>query len=450
MNISSVLVVDDQEDIVLLIKEILEEEISGVIVYTAYTIAEARKVILENKIDIMLLDIWLEKQNDGIEFLLEMKKANYNFLIIMISGHGNIQIAVNSIRNGAYDYIEKPFPSDKLINTIKNSLNFISLKRKNFNNNFFFSEFLEIAGESKFANEMRDFVKKFAKSQSRILIYGEPGSGKEFFARLIHHNSFNLNQEFYSINHSDIIVFNNINLSETFTSGTIFIDEIEKFPLYFQKSILDFINHIQFNLNNQNSSINSIQTLPRVIISSSLNIKKLEEISLSGHFNMDLFNRINVLSIEMQSLSKRSSDFQAVSNIFFNFFHKICNFKMKKFSQTAVNKLLSYDWPGNFSELKNLIEWILINSDKKNEDDFVELDLISSFLFSNYNNPNYLIMTNEVLDTRLREAKDLFEKRYIMMQLKKMNGSITKTADFIGMDRSALHRKLKILKIDFV
>lgn len=450
MNISSVLVVDDQEDIVLLIKEILEEEISGVIVYTAYTIAEARKVILENKIDIMLLDIWLEKQNDGIEFLLEMKKANYNFLIIMISGHGNIQIAVNSIRNGAYDYIEKPFPSDKLINTIKNSLNFISLKRKNFNNNFFFSEFLEIAGESKFANEMRDFVKKFAKSQSRILICGEAGSGKEFFARLIHHNSFNLNQEFYTISHSDIIVFNNINLSETFTSGTIFIDEIEKFPLYFQKSILDFINHIQFNLNNQNSSINSIQTLPRVIISSSLNIKKLEQISLSGHFNIDLFNRINVLSIEMQSLSKRSSDFQAVSNIFFNFFHKICNFKMKKFSQTAVNKLLSYDWPGNFSELKNLIEWILINSDKKNEDDFVELDLISSFLFSNYNNPNYLIMTNEVLDTRLKEAKDLFEKRYIMMQLKKMNGSITKTADFIGMDRSALHRKLKILKIDFV
>lgn len=446
-----ILVVDDQIDICELIQETIEEDLDGIKVLTAQTIEEAKQILSTQKIDLILLDIWLENQNDGIDFLTQIKKSNYDLSVIMISGHGNLSIAVKSIKIGAYDYIEKPFPADKLKNTVKNALDFQKFQRSQ--GPSCFSDIpLEIAGQSKFAIEMREFVKKFSKSQSRILIYGEPGCGKEFFARLIHKNSNNLNQSFRKIQASDEIVLKNLNLEELNLSGTVFFDKIDKFPLYFQKSLLNFINIIQFNLNNHISENKKQDQYPRIIISSSISPKSLENESRSGRFDFELFERINVLTIELASLKSRIKDLPEIIKIFSDFFYKTYALKEAKFSETAIAKLSIYDWPGNFCELKNFLELTLLqfqNSKNQNNDEISSEFINNSFFFNSPNSfSEFLVKIEEIIDLPLKEARDLFEKKYILMNLKKFEGSITKTAEFIGMDRSALHRKLKMLEID--
>lgn len=434
----NILVLDDENDICELIKDILEDE-KNFHVITSNNQYNALKIIQTQPIDLLLLDIWLENSNDGIEFLEQLKKDNYQFPIIMISGHGNVKTAVKAIKIGAYDYIEKPFPTDKLKIIVNNTIEVYQLKKKNTLRECLDDDLLTVVGSSDASEEVRDFIKKFAKTESRLLICGEKGTGKEFVARCIHRQSSHANQDFIVIGPKHEVVINNLSLEEINLNGTIFIDEVSKFPLYFQKSLLALINKLQFAQSNHNC---------RVIIACSEDLSLLTK---TGQFNADLYNRLNVLTLELKPLRKRLKDIEDLCEIFAKHFYKVSGIEIKKFDSQAILKLQTFDWPGNIAQLKNIIEVVLLNN-IYSEEEYITPEMLNIDLFGLMQNnlQNQYLQPEYFLNLKLRQARELFEKNYILMQLKRFEGSITKTAEFIGMDRSALHRKLKCLEIEFV
>jgi two-component system nitrogen regulation response regulator NtrX len=425
---STILIVDDENDISTLIKDILSDENYEILI--SNNKKNTIDVLSKNHVNLVLLDIWLENQNDGLDLLKIIKSKNSSIQVIMISGHGNIQIATETLKLGAYDYIEKPFNSKKLKILVKNALEYQKLKNIVESKDFLSQKFIEIIGSSKAIQNVRNFSIEMSKNESRVLLLGEIGVGKKLIGRYIHKNSIHVNENFTIINSSDVSIINNIGQFLENYHGTIFFDEIMNFPVYFQKSLLSFINN------------NLYSNKFRIISSSS---KKIDNLIESNLFDNELFERLSIAQINIPSLNERISDIKELCKYFVDYFVEFSQVNRKIFTDDAINKLQTYDWSGNIEQLKKIIEWLLIYYNY-NEDDKIDSQMLSPEIFNKIN--DNIFNVEKVLSMNLKDAREEFEKYYISMQIKKNNFSVTKTAEKIDMDRSALHRKLKSLNLE--
>ncbi len=441
-----ILIVDDEKDIRFILEEILTENKYSVV--TIGTIKEAEEFINKNSFDLALLDVLLdEKSRDGLYLLNVIKNKNKDLPVIMMSGHANIQIAVNSVKDGAFEFLEKPFNQERLLNFIKRGIEFSELinTKQDLHENIFQS--FDFIGESKEILKIKDSVQKISISDGRILIQGPSGSGKELLAREIHLNS-NRNKSNFVILDSSRINIDNFDENifgvlkygkvikgylEKANNGTLFIDNVNNLPLDVQNKILRVITDQRFKRLNDTTDIT---VNFRLIASSSIDLKK--EI-LNGNFREDLFHRLNVINLNLPALVDRLSDIPLLIEYFFSKFIGN-NYDYKKFIKN-LDIFYNYNWPGNVRELRNLIERIAILGQDN-------MEKIQNIIYNSLN-PKLKFDNNNSASTELtlKEARDNFEKEYLVKQLKKNDGNVSKTAKSVGMDRAALYRKLSSLNI---
>lgn len=445
---SEILLIDDEKDIRFAVHEILKE--NNFFVREAETVEKALSEIKKKLPDLVILDVLLDEKNrDGIHILKFIKSIDTDLPVIMISGHANIQIAVDSIKYGAFEFLEKPFNKDRLLNFVNRALENSSLKKENksLKKNLYLSN--ELIGNSSTLVKLRNSIEKFSKTDSRILIFGPAGSGKELVGRLIHEASSRSNNFFKVVNgaildpnHFDFELFGSENndkiisgIFEKTNNGTLLIDNISDVPLQTQGKILRVLSDQKFHRVN---GTNEISVNIRVMCSTSKNLK--EEI-VSGNFREDLFHRINVIPIQTPYLKDIKEDIPLLTDYFIKRISDTNGFKPIVINSKNV-VFYDYDWPGNVRELRNLIERVVILASGKNED--VDKILSESLKISSIKeNKN-----EDAFQFPLKEAREKFEKNYLEIQLNRHNGNVSKTADYIGMERSALHRKLKSLGIN--
>lgn len=445
---SEILLIDDEKDIRFAVHEILKE--NNFFVREADTVEKALSEIKKKLPDLVILDVLLDEKNkDGIHILKFIKSLDADLPVIMISGHANIQIAVDSIKHGAFEFLEKPFNKDRLLNFVNRALENSSLKKENksLKKNLYLSN--ELIGNSSTLVKLRNSIEKFSKTDSRILIFGPAGSGKELVGRLIHEASSRSNNSFKVVNgaildpnHFDFELFGSENndkiisgIFEKTNNGTLLIDNISDVPLQTQGKILRVLSDQKFHRVN---GANEISVNIRVMSSTSKNLK--EEIA-SGNFREDLFHRINVIPIQTPYLKDVKEDIPLLVDYFIKRISDTNGFK--PISINSKNPVFyDYDWPGNVRELRNLIERVVILASGKNED--VDKILSESLKISSVRENK----TEDAFQFPLKEAREKFEKNYLEIQLNRHNGNVSKTADYIGMERSALHRKLKSLGIN--
>ena len=445
---SEILLIDDEKDIRFAVNEILKE--NNFFVREADTVEKALSEVKKKLPDLVILDVLLDEKNrDGIHILKFIKSIDVDLPVIMISGHANIQIAVDSIKHGAFEFLEKPFNKDRLLNFVNRALENSSLKKENksLKKNLYLSN--ELIGNSSTLVKLRNSIEKFSKTDSRILIFGPAGSGKELVGRLIHEASSRSNNFFKVVNgaildpnHFDFELFGSENndkiisgIFEKTNNGTLLIDNISDVPLQTQGKILRVLSDQKFHRVN---SANEISVNIRVMCSTSKNLK--EEI-VSGNFREDLFHRINVIPIQTPYLKDVKEDIPLLTDYFIKRISDTNGLKPIVInSKNAV--FYDYDWPGNVRELRNLIERVVILASGKNED--VDKILSESLKISSIKENK----SEDAFQFPLKEAREKFEKNYLEIQLNRHNGNVSKTADYIGMERSALHRKLKSLGIN--
>lgn len=454
-----ILLVDDEIDIRRLVSDILHEE--GYSPRTASNSTEAIKEINNKVPNAIILDIWLQgSELDGLG-ILEIVKKKYPLLpVIVISGHGTIQTAVNAIKMGAYDYIEKPFTHDKLMVVLKRACESAKLRKENIDLKNKVIDKTELIGESNALNKLKNEIEKVSQSAIRVLISGLTGSGKELSARLIHKQSKYSSGPFIvfspsglrddDINHELFGTIKNMSniknqiakptILELANKGTLYIDEICDLPLSCQNNLLKALQTQQITRTNGNI----VQLDLRVITSTSKNIQ--EEIE-SGRLRQDLYYRLNVASINVPSLENRKSDIPLLTQHFVQQLSKFTGIKSRHFSEEAIAALQAYNWPGNIRQLRNVIEWALIMN-ANNENEYIKADMLPQEIINNTIKVASNISNNlDVMALPLREARELFEKQYLQAQMSRFNHNISRTSSFVGMERSALHRKLKLLNI---
>ncbi len=449
---NEVLVIDDNADIRFLICNILKEK--DYLVRSAANYNQALFEINKKIPDIAIIDIKLDKgDRDGIDLLKNIMKKNKNVPVIMISGHANVQLAVEAIRLGAYEFVEKPFSTEKILNYVSRALEIFSLKKEKetLESKLFHS--FELIGESSEITKIKKTIEKLSSVESRVLITGETGTGKELVARRIHKSSSRSKNPFIVLNAALLQEkkyekelfgeeFDDGNISygvlERANKGTLLIDEVSEIPLEIQAHILRVLIDQKFKRINGSKYIN---TNIRIISSTSKDLKNLVS---NGDFREDLYHRLNVVPIDLPPLSSRTEDIPLLINYFQARLADL-NGVPEVSIDNQNDSLYTYSWPGNIRELRNLVERVTIlsvNEDKNNINKILNDILTKS---SKYKTDTDLI--TDTMSYPLKEAREEFEKRYLVNQLKKNQGNISKTADHIGMERSALHRKLKSLGI---
>ena len=443
-----ILIVDDKSDIRKILNEMIID--AGYKTRLAANFNQALREIDKKIPDVAILDVKLDKgDNDGIELLSYIKSINQDVPVIIITGHANIEMAVNSLKHGAFEFVEKPFDQARLLNFISRAVENLKLKTQNkeYENKLFSS--YELIGNSKNILNIKDQIKKISLTESRVLINGPSGSGKELIARKIHKSSKRNNKPFVIINGAlldsekyELELFgeekNNGSISygalEKANKGTLLVDQVSEIPLNIQSKILRVLIDQKFKRLNGNNDIN---VDVRLICSSNKNLKS--EIEL-GNFREDLYHRLNVFEINVEPLNERISDIP----LLIKYFSKIIseNYNMKNLNIDENDSyILNHKWQGNVRELRNLIERIAILQPETQ-------DKISNIVKESLKSENFNEkITENSLSIPLKEAREKFEKEYLTIQLKKFNGNISKTANFVGMERSALHRKLKGLGI---
>ncbi len=446
---NEILIVDDNPDI----RNILNELISdlGYSTRIAANYHQALAEIDKKLPDVALIDVKLSntENNEGLKLLDHIKNKNKDIPVIVISGHANIEMAVDSLRLGAFEFIQKPFDKNRLTNFINRAIEHFNLKKENRSLNEKLFNSFDIIGSSKNIVNIKDQINHLALSDSRIFITGPIGSGKELVARKIHSFSKRKNKPFIIINgallNSDkyerelfgeeltdgSIIYGAL---EKASGGILLIDEVTEIPLETQSKILRVLIDQKFKRINGKHDIN---VDVRIICSTNKDLTY--EIQL-GNFREDLFHRLNVFNIKLDPLNKRIEDIPSLFEYFMLKLSEIYN--IKKIEINDYNYLLNYDWPGNVRELRNLVERIIILSPGQNQDKINEIikESLTKVVTHEFN-------ISENLSFTLREARENFEKEYLTSQLKKFSGNISKTAKFVGMERSALHRKLKLLGI---
>lgn len=454
MSAKTILIIDDEDDIRSLLNDILEDE--GYKVLQAAHSMQAEHVIDHHNVDLLILDIWLENSDkDGIELLRSLRKTGFDKPVLMISGHGNVDTAVQTIKLGAYDFIEKPFKTERLLLTVKNALEKAQLQAENKSlrqlkdDDGFISD---LTGDSKPIEKLRKNIEKIAPTESRVLIYGEGGTGKDIMARYIHKCSARASESYMALNCAiltdddieDELFSAKNSVLEKVNGGTLFLDEVADMPLETQAK---FLRVLQDQKIHGTQPGKDIELDIRVIASTT---KDLEILIRKGQFREDLYYRLNVVPLTMPSLRERVEDIPILTKQIISQISERLKVPALKLDNDVINLFQLYTWPGNIRELKNIIEWIMIMVPEKrgqsvNLQDLpqdIRLGLEKKTEISSNGVANF---GHDVVALPLKEARESFEKQYLLKQIDRFNGNISKTASFIGMERTALHRKLKTL-----
>ena len=447
----NILIVDDEKDIRQLISDILKDE--GYSTKLAANSTECINEINSSPPDLLILDIWLKDSHmDGIDILKVAQRDNPEIPVVIISGHGNIEIAVAAIKQGAYDFIEKPFNTDQLLVVINRAMEVSKLRRENSALKIQDISRSEMIGKSTTFKTLKNNLDKVTKSNGRVLLTGPPGSGKEVAARYIHANSNRSNFPFITINCASIesnrmeeVLFGSQykgidvepGLLEMAHGGVVYFDEVADMPIGTQSKILRVLVEQQFI---RLGGSDTVRVDLRVISSTTKNLKAL---ITEGKFREELYHRLNVVPIEVPSLEDRRDDIPELSSLFLQELHNQQGLSDRKLSEDSLTLLQSMEWPGNVRQLKNHIERILILGP---EDDFISVNELNE-LNPSFDDENIETVINNVVSLPLREARELFERDYLLTQINRFGGNISRTASFVGMERSALHRKLKSLNI---
>lgn len=447
-----ILIVDDEDDIRSLIKGILEDE--GYQTREAANAGQALKSVEEKTPDLIILDIWLQDSDkDGLEILKTVKKDNTILPVLMISGHGTIETAVTAIKYGAYDFIEKPFKSDRLLLMIARALETAQLKQENqalkartdgIDN--------DLIGKSNATTQLRQQIERIAPTNSRVLITGDAGTGKEVVARMIHKLSNRKENSFMALNcaalHPERLEEELFGVEkagkrqkgvlELASGGTLLLDEVADMPLETQGKILRVLQ------DNKVHPVGTSKTIDvDVRILASTNQDLLQKIK-DGGFREDLYYRLNVVTLAMLPLQKRYDDILPLAEYFLESFARQTGQPVRKLSNDTKMTLQAHQWPGNVRQLKNVMEWITIMTSAENNIENDDLPPEISGKTKESANQNTAINYSA---QPLRDAREAFERDYLTMQIKRFKGNISQTAEFVGMERSALHRKLKSLDI---
>lgn len=450
-----ILIVDDEADIRELVSGVLSDEGYGT--RLAQDGTEALSAIKFRQPNLVILDVWLgDGERDGIRILEMIKRDHPHVPVIMMSGHGTIETAVSAIKRGAYDFIEKPFESERLLLIISRALEAAKLRREN-------EELkvkaggMELIGSSTAISHIRQAIEKVAGSNSRIFIGGSSGSGKEVVARLIHQQSKRAGLPFVFVNcsaiHSDYIeaelfgteivgldesLPRKIGLIERAHGGTLYLNEVMSLPLPVQGKLVRMLQDGGFCRLGDNQKI---EVDVRIISSTSKCV--IEEIR-EGRFRQDLYDRLSVIPIQVPSLTERLTDIPELAHYFMQQGSKSHGRPMRTLAPETLIMMQSYAWPGNIRQLKNVIEWILLMASGSPKEPvtcaMLPPEIRSDVKMPSVGNPSIVVMP-------LREAREAFEREYLLAQVNRFGGNISKTARFIGMERSALHRKLRALGI---
>jgi two-component system, NtrC family, nitrogen regulation response regulator NtrX len=450
---SEILVVDDEEDIRDLISGILRDE--GYETRMAGDSEAALAAARARRPGLIILDIWLQGSKlDGIQVLDTLKREHPDVPVLMISGHGTIETAVSSIKKGAYDFIEKPFKSDRLLHVVERALEAARLKREVQELKLKAGDDGELIGQSSIIAQLRSLIDKIAPTNSRVLISGPAGSGKEVAARLIHGRSRRAGNAFVAINCATMAperieaeLFGTeqadgpqkTGLFELAHNGTLYLDEVSDMPLETQGKILRVLIDQTFT---RVGGTARVQVDARVICSTTRDLRAETE---AGRFREDLYHRLNVVPVRIPSLAERRDDIPTLISHFMKRLSAAGGLPMRHIGDDAMAVLQAHGWPGNVRQLRNIVERLLILAG----DDLTEAvtaDLLPTDLGSG-NGWNGGKGGDLVISLPLREAREIFERDYLVAQINRFGGNISRTAAFIGMERSALHRKLKSLGV---
>ncbi len=448
---SDILITDDERDIRELISDILVDE--GFTTRLAGTSEQCMAEIAKEPPALMILDIWLkDSRMDGIDILKVVKRDHPDIPIVIISGHGNIEIAVAAIKQGAYDFIEKPFNIDQLMVVIRRAMETSRLRRENIELKRGDAPPSEMLGDSGIFRALKSQLDKVTKSNGRVMLTGQPGSGKEIAARYIHANSNRSAAPFVTVNSASIepermeeVLFGKESpekgiekgLLEQANGGVVYFDEVAEMPLGTQAKILRVLVDQSFQ---RVGGTEKVQVDLRVISSSN---KDLNLAIQDGNLRQELYHRLNVVPIQVPSLEERREDIPLLAEHFIEMLNKAQGLPLRQLADDARALLQTMIWPGNVRQLKNVVERVLILGDSADPISAKELPSVEETGAEE----GRVVLSGGLATLPLREARELFEREYLLTQINRFGGNISRTASFVGMERSALHRKLKSLGV---
>lgn len=452
--VSDILIVDDEEDIRELVSGILSDE--GHETRTAFDSDSALASIADRAPRLVFLDIWLQgSKMDGLELLDAIKTMHPELPVVMISGHGTIETAVSAIRKGAYDFIEKPFKADRLVLIAERALETSKLRREVSDLKKRSGDSFDLIGTSSAMAQLRQTIDRVSPTNSRIMIIGPSGSGKELVARAIHAASARKSAPFVAVNSAaitpermEIELFGTeangaerkVGALEQAHGGILYLDEVADMPRETQAKILRVLVDQQFE---RVGGTKRVKVDVRIISSTAYN---LEDLIAQGRFRQDLYHRLAVVPVMVPPLAERRDDIPFLVDHFMRQTAQQAGIRMRRIGNDAMAVLQAHNWPGNLRQLKNNIERLMILSRDGEDDKPITADLLPSEIGDVM--PRTPTQSDQhIMALPLREARELFEKEYLLAQINRFGGNISRTAEFIGMERSALHRKLKSLGV---
>jgi two-component system, NtrC family, nitrogen regulation response regulator NtrX len=451
-----ILIVDDEADIRMLIGGVLKDE--GYATRDAADSSEALAAIQARQPTLVVLDIWLQgSELDGIGILRRLQAEMPSVPVVMISGHGTIETAVEAIKIGAYDFIEKPFKSGRLLLVVARAIEAAQLRRENAELKLRAGGELDLVGASPAVNQLRQQIERVAPTGSRVLITGAPGSGKEVVGRLLHARSRRAEGPFVPVNCAtmrpdrlEIELFGcevsndgaprKIGTFERAHGGTLFLDEVADMPLETQGKIVRALQEQTFE---RVGGSRRVEVDVRVVASTN---RELSGEIAAGRFREDLFYRLNVVPIRVPALRERREDIPLLARHFVQRGAEAARIAARDFGEDALAALQAYTWPGNVRQLRNVIDWLLIMAPGENSEP-VRADMLPNEITAIAPSVVKWDKGSEIMTLPLRDAREVFEREYLLAQVTRFGGNISRTAAFVGMERSALHRKLKSLGV---
>ena len=452
---SDILIVDDERDIRELIAGILEDEGHGT--RLASNSDECLAAIEKRRPGLVFLDIWMQQSRlDGLALLDVIKRQHPDLAVVIISGHGNVETAVSAIKRGAYDYIEKPFKADRLILVAERALEASKLKREVKELRERSVDTQEMLGSSTTIHQLRQQIERIAPTNSRVLITGPSGSGKELAARLLHQTSARSSGPFVVLNAAaitpermEIELFGTeqdggsnrkIGAMEEAHGGTLYLDEVADMPRETQSKILRVL--VEQSFTRVGGSV-KVQVDVRVVSSTARDLQR--EIQ-DGRFREDLFHRLAVVPIRVPSLAERRDDIPHLVQHFMEQISRTAGLPIRQIGEDAMAVLQAHDWPGNIRQLRNNVERLMILT-RGDDDAVITADLLPAEIGAMLPALPTSTGGEHLMSLPLRDAREIFEREYLVAQINRFGGNISRTAEFVGMERSALHRKLKTLGV---